>query len=69
MFRDPQFYKAIREKVIPVLKTYPFIKIWHAGCATGEEVYTMAIILKEEGLLEQSQIYATDFNNNSLKSP
>ncbi|WP_432408274.1 CheR family methyltransferase [Wukongibacter sp. M2B1] len=67
MFRDPSFYRAIREDVIPVLKTYPFIKIWHAGCSTGEEVYSMAILLKEEGLYDKAQIYATDFNKNVLK--
>ena len=66
MFRDPTFYAAIREEVIPHLKTYPFIKIWHAGCSTGEEVYSMAILLKEEGLYQRCQIYATDFNNESL---
>ena len=62
MFRDPSFYLALRETVIPVLKTYPFIKLWHAGCSTGEEVYSMAIILKEEGLLDKTLIYATDIN-------
>ena len=62
MFRNPDFYKSVREKVIPLLKTYPFPKIWHAGCATGEEVFSFAIMLKEEGLLERTQIYATDFN-------
>lgn len=67
MFRDPSFYRAIRENVIPVLKTYPFIKIWHAGCSTGEEVYSMAILLKEEGLLNKTQIYATDFNEIVLQ--
>jgi len=67
MFRDPEFYQAIRDDVIPLLKTYPFIKIWHAGCATGEEVYSMAILLQEEGLLERTQIYATDFNQRVLK--
>ena len=66
MFRDPDFYISLREKIIPVLKTYPFIKIWHAGCSTGEEVYSMAIILKEEGLYDRTTIYATDFNQNSL---
>ena len=66
MFRDPNFYQEIRSRVIPVLRTYPYIKIWHAGCATGEEVYSMAIILKEEGLLERSQLYATDFNHHAL---
>lgn len=67
MFRDPNFFLSIREQVIPVLKTYPFIKIWHAGCSTGEEVYSMAIILKEEGLLNRTQIYATDFNPTVLQ--
>jgi len=62
MFRDPGFYQTIREKVMPVLATYPFIRIWHAGCATGEEVYSMAIILKEENLLHKSLLYATDIN-------
>ncbi len=66
MFRNPDFYKSIREKVIPMLKTYPFLKIWHAGCATGEEVYSFAIMLKEEGLLERTQIYATDFNSHVI---
>jgi chemotaxis protein methyltransferase CheR len=66
MFRDPLFYKAVREQVIPNLKTFPFVKIWHAGCATGEEVYSMAILLHEEGFLGRAQIYATDFNKHSL---
>lgn len=66
MFRDPLFYKAVREKIIPVMKTFPFVKIWHAGCATGEEVYSMAILLHEEGFLERARIYATDFNKHSL---
>lgn len=66
MFRDPEFYKALREKVIPVLKTYSYIRIWHAGCATGEEVYSMAVLLMEEGLYERSTIYATDFNQSAL---
>jgi len=66
MFRDPVFYKTMREKVIPILKTYSFIKIWHAGCATGEEAYSMAILLKEEGLYERCTIYATDFNQYAL---
>jgi len=63
MFRDPSFYQALRKTVIPILKTYPFVKIWHAGCSTGEEVYSMAVLLKEEGLLNKSLIYATDFND------
>lgn len=67
MFRDPDFYLALRKEVIPILKTYPFIKIWHAGCSTGEEVYSMAILLKEEGLLDRTQLYATDFNQRVLK--
>ena len=66
MFRDPPLYKVLREKVIPYLKTYPFIKIWHAGCATGEEVYSLAILLKEEGLYDKTTIFATDFNNKAL---
>ena len=66
MFRDPGFYKALREKVIPILKTYSFIKIWHAGCSTGEEAYSMAILLKEEGIYDRVTIYATDFNQQAL---
>ena len=66
MFRDAPFYQALREKVIPILKTYPFIKIWHAGCATGEEAYSMAILLQEEGLYDRTTIYATDFNQSAL---
>ncbi|UTW13403.1 CheR family methyltransferase [Marinobacterium rhizophilum] len=62
MFRDPAFYSAIREKVVPLLKTWSYVKIWHAGCSTGEEVYSMAILLKEEGLYDRVRIYATDFN-------
>jgi chemotaxis protein methyltransferase CheR len=67
MFRDPGFFAAIREIVVPLLKTYPFLKIWHAGCSTGEEVYSMAILLKEEELLDRCIIYATDFNQIVLK--
>jgi chemotaxis protein methyltransferase CheR len=67
MFRDAKFFLAVREIVIPLLATYPYLKIWHAGCATGEEVFSMAIILKEEGLLNRSTIYATDFNQVVLK--
>jgi len=66
MFRDQDFYRSLRENVIPILKTYPFIKIWHAGCATGEEAYSMAIILQEEGLYDRTTIYATDFNQQAL---
>lgn len=62
MFRDPNFYRAFRERVVPLLRTYPYIRVWHAGCATGEEVYSMAILLQEEGLYERARIYATDIN-------
>jgi chemotaxis protein methyltransferase CheR len=67
MFRDPDFYRAVRQTVTPYLETYPFIKIWVAGCATGEEVYSLAILLKEEGLYDRATIYATDFNETALK--
>lgn len=62
MFRDPHFYMAVRDVLLPRLKTYPFIKVWHAGCATGQEVYSMCILLEEEGMKDRAQIYATDFN-------
>lgn len=62
MFRDPVFFKAIKEKVLPVLSKQSSIKIWHAGCSTGEEVYSMAILLKEAGIYNKCQIFATDFN-------
>jgi chemotaxis protein methyltransferase CheR len=62
MFRDPNFYQALRNDVLPVLATYPFIRIWHAGCSTGEEVFSMAVLLKEAGLLHKSILYATDLN-------
>ena len=68
MFRDPNFYAAFRQKVIPMLRTYPFIRIWHAGCSTGEEVYSMAILLEEEGLYERARIYATDINEVVLNA-
>lgn len=67
MFRDPLFYRAVREEVVPLLKTWSYIKVWHAGCSTGEEVYSMAILLKEEGLYDRTQIYATDFNEHVLE--
>jgi chemotaxis protein methyltransferase CheR len=67
MFRDPTFYLAFREKVVPVLRTYPFVRIWHAGCSTGEEVYSMSILLQEEGLYDRSRIYATDINESVLQ--
>ena len=67
MFRDPEFYLAFRKRVVPLLRTYPFIRIWNAGCATGEEAYSIAILLKEEGLYDRCQIYATDFNKAALQ--
>lgn len=67
MFRDPFFYKHLREKIIPYLKTYPFVKIWVAGCAGGEEVYSLAILLKEVGFYDKTTIFATDFNDIALK--
>ncbi|MGG3795856.1 protein-glutamate O-methyltransferase CheR [Pseudomonas paraversuta] len=67
MFRDPEHFLAIRQEVVPVLKTYPSLKIWIAGCSTGEEVYSMAILLREEGLLDRTIIYATDINPRSLE--
>ena len=66
MFRDPFVYHAIQKKVLPVLRTWPHFKIWHAGCATGEEVYSLAIVLFEEQLSERATIYATDFNDASI---
>ena len=66
MFRDPTFYAAFREKVVPLLRTYPFTRIWVAGCSTGEEVYSLAIMLTEEGLYDRSRIYATDINEAVL---
>lgn len=68
MFRDPEFYRSFRENVIPKLRTYTFFKVWHAGCSTGEEVYSLAILLQEEGLLERCQIYATDLNRKVLET-
>ncbi|RSD26860.1 CheR family methyltransferase [Mesobacillus subterraneus] len=62
MFRDPTFFKALREEVIPLLKELPEIRIWHAGCSTGEEAYSMAILIEEEGLADRTKIYATDMN-------
>lgn len=68
MFRDPSFYKALRENVLPQLGTYPFIRIWLAGCSTGEEVYSMAILLKEANLWHKSLLYATDINPGVLET-
>jgi chemotaxis protein methyltransferase CheR len=67
MFRDPSFYRALRSEVIPMLRTYPFVRIWHAGCATGEEVYSLAILLMEEDLYERCRIYATDLSDATLQ--
>lgn len=67
MFRDPGFYRIFLESVVPLLRTYPFIRIWHAGCATGEEVYSLAILLQEEDLYGRCRIYATDMNEAVLE--
>jgi chemotaxis protein methyltransferase CheR len=67
MFRDPAFFLALRQQVVPHLATYPSIKVWIAGCSTGEEVYSLAILLREEGLLDRTLIYATDINPQSLE--
>ncbi|MFT3837939.1 MAG: CheR family methyltransferase [Myxococcaceae bacterium] len=67
LFRDPPYFKALREKVVPILRTYPSLKVWVAGCATGEEAYSLAILLHEEGLLGVTQIYATDIHPDSLR--
>lgn len=68
MFRDPSFFLAVRRAVVPVLATYPSLKLWVAGCATGEEVYSLAIVLAEEGLLDRTLLYATDINLRSLET-
>jgi chemotaxis protein methyltransferase CheR len=67
MFRDPTFYRSFREQVVPTLRTYPQLKIWHAGCAGGEEVYATAILLSEENLYERTQIYATDMSGRAVE--
>ena len=67
MFRDPTFYAAFRDKVVPLLRTYPFTRIWNAGCSTGEEVYSLAMLLEEEGLYDTTRIYATDINEAVLE--
>lgn len=68
MFRDVSFYKTVREEILPVLSTWPLIRIWHAGCSTGEEVYSMAILLQEANLLQKSLLYATDINPTVLET-
>jgi chemotaxis protein methyltransferase CheR len=67
MFRDPPFHRALREQVVPLLRTYPLLNIWHCGCATGEEVYSFAILLTEAGLYDRAQIYATDLSQRALE--
>jgi len=67
MFRDPSFYRALRSEVLPMLRTYPFVRIWHAGCSTGEEVYSLAIVLTEENLYDRCRIYATDLSDATLQ--
>jgi chemotaxis protein methyltransferase CheR len=67
MFRDPPYFLALRRQVVPYLKTYPSVKLWVAGCSTGEEVYSLAILLAEEGLLDKTVLYATDINPRSLE--
>ncbi len=67
MFRDPHFFLAFRQRAVPMLRTYPFIRIWQAGCSLGEEAYTLAILLEEEGLYDRSLIYATDINESTLR--
>ena len=67
MFRDPAYFLALREHVVPLLRTYPFLKVWVAGCSAGEEAYSLAILLQEEGLLSKTIIYATDINSGTLQ--
>src|SRR5262249_24522191 len=67
MFRDPYFYRTLREDVVPILRTYPSLKVWVAGCSAGEELYSVAILLREEELLDRSTIYATDVNPEALR--
>jgi chemotaxis protein methyltransferase CheR len=68
MFRDPGFFLAFRQHVVPALRTYPFLRIWNAGCSTGEETYSLAILLREVGLYDRTRIYATDINESVLAS-
>ena len=67
MFRDPGYFRALREQVVPLLRTYPSLKVWVAGCSAGEEAYSLAILLREEGLLDKTLIYATDINPHTLQ--
>lgn len=68
MFRDPSYFQSLRNEVVPLLRTYPSLKVWVAGCSAGEEVYSLAILLKEEGLLDRTLIYATDINHQALRA-
>jgi chemotaxis protein methyltransferase CheR len=67
MFRDPEVYRTLRQDVIPLLRTYPFVRIWHAGCSSGEEVYSLAILLEEHGLYDRCRVYATDISDVMLE--
>ena len=67
MYRDPGFFRAFRQRVVPVLRTYPVVRLWHAGCSTGEEVYSMAVLLEEEGIYDRCRLYATDMNEAALQ--
>lgn len=67
MFHEPAFYRSFRQKIVPLLRTYPFIRIWHVGCSTGEEVYSMAILLEEAGLYDRCRLYATDLDETALR--
>jgi chemotaxis protein methyltransferase CheR len=68
MYRDPGFYRSFRTQVVPILRTYPFLRMWMAGCSTGEEVYSMAILLEEENLYDRCRLYATDISEKVLRS-
>jgi chemotaxis protein methyltransferase CheR len=68
LFRDPSYFRSLREKVVPLLRTYPSLRIWVAGCSTGEEAYSLAILAREEGILERTLIYATDINAQALRT-
>jgi chemotaxis protein methyltransferase CheR len=67
MFRDPGFFRALRTRVVPILRTYPYVRVWNAGCSTGEETFSLAIVLEEAGLLDRTRIYATDINDDVLQ--
>ncbi len=67
MFYEPAFYRSFRAAVVPLLRTYPFVRIWHVGCSTGQEVYSMAILLEEEGIYDRCRLYATDIDERALK--